>query len=142
MVQYDCKTDAGLRAALAATKGAELAAGYHDLPVDVRRHALSFLVCVSPDHARRSVEAAVARHDADARQRLAVLKGDASTVGTVQKDLPAVKIKLYNENSDRYRADHGKEGDDGYAVALNIKALELKKLPRKKMLAGMRKVLA
>ena len=43
MVQYDCKTDAGLHAALAATKGAELAAGYHDLPVDVRRHALSFL---------------------------------------------------------------------------------------------------
>ena len=38
MVQYDCKTDAGLHAALAATKGAEeLAAGYHDLPVNVRR---------------------------------------------------------------------------------------------------------
>jgi hypothetical protein len=69
---------------------------------------------------------------------------ESRRAGTTEFERPPMpkKIKFYNKNSDRYRADHGKEGDDGYAVALNIKALKLKKLPRKKMLAGMRKILA
>ena len=47
-----------------------------------------------------------------------------------RKPLPK-RIKFYKEWSEEYQAD---AGSDEYGVALNVSALKLVKLPRKKML--------
>ena len=48
----------------------------------------------------------------------------------VRKPVPK-RIKFYEEWSDEYQAD---AGSDEHGVALNVSALKLVKLPRKKML--------